>query len=65
MPDKHEVDGSSPFKPIKKNNNTSWGRSSVGDAPALQAGGQEFESLRLQSKSKDFMIKDCTLKTTY
>ena len=25
----------------------SWGRSSVGRAPALQAGGQEFESLRL------------------
>ena len=24
-----------------------WGRSSVGRAPALQAGGQEFESLRL------------------
>ena len=49
----------------KKNNNTSWGRSSVGRAPALQAGGQEFESLRLQSKSKDFMNKDCTLKTSY
>ena len=64
-PDKREVDGSSPFKPIKKNNNTSWGRSSVGRAPALQAGGQEFESLRLQSKSKDFINKDCTLKTTY
>ena len=26
-----------------------WGRSSVGRAPALQAGGQEFESLRLHS----------------
>ena len=25
----------------------SWGRSSVGRAPALQAGGQEFESPRL------------------
>ena len=24
-----------------------WGRSSVGRAPALQAGGQEFESPRL------------------
>ena len=24
-----------------------WGRSSVGRAPALQAGGREFESLRL------------------
>ena len=26
-----------------------WGYSSVGRAPALQAGGQEFESLRLHS----------------
>ena len=26
-----------------------WGRSSVGRAPALQAGGREFESLRLHS----------------
>ena len=29
-----------------------WGRSSVGRAPALQAGGQEFESLRLHSDTK-------------
>ena len=28
-----------------------WGRSSVGRAPALQAGGQEFESLRLHFKN--------------
>ena len=28
-----------------------WGRSSVGRAPALQAGGQEFESLRLHYES--------------
>ena len=28
-----------------------WGRSSVGRAPALQAGGQEFESLRLHYSS--------------
>ena len=27
-----------------------WGRSSVGRAPALQAGGQEFESLRLHRR---------------
>ena len=26
---------------------TQWGRSSAGRAPALQAGGQEFESLHL------------------
>ena len=29
----------------------SWGISSVGRAPALQAGGQEFESLRLHLQS--------------
>ena len=39
-PDKREVGGSSPLKPIR-------GRSSVGRAPALQAGGHEFESHRL------------------
>ena len=27
-----------------------WGCSSVGRAPALQAGGQEFESLRLHRR---------------
>ena len=27
-----------------------WGRSSVGRAPALQAGGHEFESRRLHSE---------------
>ena len=36
-----------------------WGRSSVGRAPALQAGGQEFESLRLHCKiSKRFYIRN-------
>ena len=29
-----------------------WGYSSVGRAPALQAGGQEFESLHLHSDTK-------------
>ena len=29
-----------------------WGYSSVGRAPALQAGGQEFESLRLHCEQK-------------
>ena len=28
-----------------------WGCSSVGRAPALQAGGREFESLHLQAES--------------
>ena len=32
---------------LKKKRITKRGRSSVGRAPALQAGGQEFESLRL------------------
>ena len=31
----------------------SWGYSSVGRAPALQAGGQGFESLYLHSVSKE------------
>ena len=52
-PDKREVGGSSPLKPIGKQLNkiaiTKWGCSSVGRAPALQAGGQEFESLHLHS----------------
>ena len=30
-----------------------WGCSSVGRAPALQAGGQEFESLHLHSSVAD------------
>ena len=30
-----------------------WGCSSVGRAPALQAGGQEFESLHLQESNKE------------
>ncbi len=38
-----------------------WGRSSVGRAPALQAGGQEFESLRLHCRN----ILRRTLKTEY
>ena len=39
------------------------GRSSVGRAPALQAGGQEFESLRLHSREEP--AETCTLKTPY
>ena len=39
-----------------------WGCSSVGRAPALQAGGQEFESLHLHSVRK---LAGCTLKTAY
>ena len=33
--------------PLKKRNNRTWGYSSAGRAPALQAGGQGFESLYL------------------
>ena len=40
-----------------------WGRSSVGRAPALQAGGREFESLRLHSLCKS--VRERTLKTSY
>ena len=32
---------------------TLWGCSSVGRAPALQAGGQEFESLHLHESRRD------------
>ena len=53
-----------------------WGCSSVGRAPALQAGGQEFESLHLHSTSEDAECKTqvlsarrkscmCTLKIAY
>ena len=45
----------------------SWGYSSVGRAPALQAGGREFESLYLHSDSDKHIVKtiQCTLKTAY
>ena len=39
----------SPFEKHK----SAWGRSSVGRAPALQAGGQEFESLHLHLYKTD------------
>ena len=41
------------------------GRSSAGRAPALQAGGQEFESLRLHHQERLMKEKPCTLKTSY
>ena len=57
MPDKHEVGGSSPLGPTTYLNgktmekqqipNNIWGCSSVGRAPALQAGGHGFESHHL------------------
>ena len=34
-----------------------WGCSSVGRAPALQAGGQEFESLHLHSLKIFFGVR--------
>ena len=40
-----------------------WGCSSVGRAPALQAGGQEFESLHLHLVPDDGALR--TLKTAY
>ena len=42
-----------------------WGCSSVGRAPALQAGGQEFESLHLHSVSKDTKHVPWKLYTEY
>ena len=41
-----------------------WGCSSVGRAPALQAGGQEFESLHLHVIMES-IINHRTLKTAY
>ena len=35
-----------------------WGCSSVGRAPALQAGGQEFESLHLHSLKNFFSVRN-------
>ena len=37
------------LKEINMEKHSKWGCSSVGRAPALQAGGQEFESLHLHS----------------
>ena len=53
-PDKREVDGSSPFRPIF------WGISSDGRAPALQAGGQRFDPAILHYQ---YSLVICTLKT--
>jgi hypothetical protein len=46
-PDKREVDGSSPFRPILILISTIWGLSSAGRAPALQAGGHRFDPVSL------------------
>ena len=63
-PDKREVDGSSPFKPIYPVTlSVTWGYSSVGRAPALQAGGQEFESPYLHWMIQEIVLS--TLKTTH
>ena len=34
-----------------------WGYSSVGRAPALQAGGQEFESLYLHDSHEQYLFR--------
>ena len=40
-----------------------WGYSSVGRAPALQAGGHEFESRYLHwSKDQELFLENCILK---
>ena len=56
-PDKREVDGSSPFRPILL-----WGFSSAGRAPALHAGGQRFDPVKLHCRQLD-ADKTCSLKT--
>ena len=42
-----------------------WGCSSVGRAPALQAGGHEFESHHLHGGNGENRFLVCTLKTAY
>ncbi len=71
-PDKREVGGSSPLKPrvFENMEDTIWGYSSVGRAPALQAGGHEFESRYLHliivnTVTVKWMIIRCTLKIAY
>ena len=44
-----------------------WGHSSVGRAPALQAGGREFESLYLHLLSKEsrtLYLENCIYETS-
>ncbi len=60
-PDKREVDGSSPFRPIKVEYKAPWGFSSAGRAPALQAGGHRFDPVNLHWQRCQLR----TLKTGY
>jgi hypothetical protein len=46
-PDKREVGGSNPPRPTSSDDEASWGCSSVGRAPALQAGCRRFDSDQL------------------
>ena len=58
-----EVNRCSIFR-VRKGKETLWGCSSVGRAPALQAGGQEFESLHLHAEIiQTCLISIRTLKT--
>ncbi len=41
-----------------------WGCSSVGRAPALQAGGQEFESLHLHLRERKPKALERTLRSS-
>ena len=53
-------------KSLVKLNKLFWGFSSAGRAPALQAGGHEFDSRNLHLKDKTFQknkSNNCTLKT--
>ena len=66
-PDKREVGGSSPLKPIILKVHIrirpKWGYSSVGRAPALQAGGHEFESRYLHSEVR-YLLLNIILRTS-
>ena len=49
-PDKREVGGSNPPRPTSSDDARSWGCSSVGRAPALQAGCRRFDSDQLHTR---------------
>ena len=50
---------------LKEKEMYSWGRSSAGRAPALQAGGQEFDSPRLHHMNLENFIEETKQSLRY
>ena len=50
---------------LKEKEMCSWGRSSAGRAPALQAGGQEFDSPRLHHMNLENFIEETKQSLRY